>query len=143
METLAPALHLLIFIRFSMESGDSLRKALQDYESMDCHPEWTTFIKKWMQARQSGQDISTLIRTLKTPSQRVLVQLINQGLAGEPIHQNLIQLEEELLQQSNDEIETFISTLPIKALIPLLLLQFPAYLILMLAPLIISLISAS
>ncbi len=143
METLAPSLHLLIYVRFSLESGESLRKTLQDYETLENHPEWTPFLRRWMTARQLGQDITPLIKSLKTPSQRALIQLLNQGLGGESIHPVLVQLEEELLEQANDEIEEFVSTLPLKALMPLLLFQFPAYLILMLAPLLISLISAS
>ena len=54
-----------------------------------------------------------------------LLELVQQGLNGQPVLKALCELEQELLLQSDDQIERFTSLLPIKVLMLVLLLQFP------------------
>lgn len=53
---------------------------------------------------------------------------------GQPVLDHLAALEDEITKAADAELDIHISTLPFKMLIPLLLFQFPAYLVLLLGP---------
>jgi hypothetical protein len=60
---------------------------------------------------------------------------VERGCNGQPVIEYLEGLEKEIDFASHAELDLHISTLQFKALIPLLLFQFPAYLVLLLGPL--------
>jgi hypothetical protein len=64
-----------------------------------------------------------------------LREYISRGLRGEPILTALKEYQLELIAQIDFEIDRQSALLPIKALVPLLLFQFPALLILAFGPL--------
>ena len=65
---------------------------------------------------------------------RALWDLVDRGLAGEPISSALLALHDEVARAARAELELHVATLPFKMLIPLLLFQFPAHLLLLLGP---------
>lgn len=74
---------------------------------------------------------------------RQCLEVLSQGLQGEPIYSQICSLEEEVFEASRLEIEEFVALLPMKSLIPLLFFQFPAFLALLLGPFLLSFWSQS
>jgi hypothetical protein len=134
MEGIAPPLKLLLALRNGIEKGESVRMALQKYLAYE-DDELSRLVATWVSRRDQG--VSTQGLLLKTPSpfRQAVLMMMDRGLNGEGIYQHVIQLEEEVIEASANELATFLSVLPMKMLIPLLLLQFPAFLILLFGPL--------
>jgi hypothetical protein len=89
------------------------------------------FIFSWDQ----GGDWRGYISSIRSPQRRALVDLIATALSGQPILTHLEELKLELVNAIDLEIRGHIELLPIKMLVPLLLLQFPAFLVLLFGPL--------
>lgn len=66
---------------------------------------------------------------------RSLLQILERGLRGEAVYSVLLQLETELVEACQEEISNKVARLPFILLIPLLLFQFPAFLMLLFGPL--------
>ena len=134
MEVLAPSLRLVQTVRYSMECGESVRQGLKEYlrTSPD---ELSLIVLAWLQLLERGCSTQEYLRKIKSPIRRNLLTLLERGLAGEPILTSLVSLEEELHEQSLMEIENFLAQLPFRMMLPLLFFLFPAYLVLLLGPL--------
>lgn len=68
--------------------------------------------------------------------QEAFWELLERGCGGQPISEALLQLQEEVEKAVDHELELHIAGLPFKALVPLLLFQFPAFLLLLLGPIV-------
>lgn len=137
MESLSPALSLLLNVKLSLERGESLRQGLQIYISRPRFEkdELTQVVAQWLLLRDQGSSTQQLKKEIKSQYRRVLLEIIDRGLRGESILPILNVLEGEIIQACTEELERRTTLLPMQALIPLLLLQFPALAILFLAPL--------
>lgn len=133
METLALSLELVLEVRFGLEKGDSLKKTLQNYAQSRDGDLKREVVQHWLQILETGRSTEPLLRK-RTFSERRVFEVLEQGLKGESIYAQICGLEEELFEASKLEVEAFISTLPVKALIPLLFFQFPAFLLLLFGP---------
>lgn len=136
MEGIAPTLKCLIEIQSAMLNGESIRSGLIAYlqgrpRSDDCASEVRRFFFLWEQ----GQDWKVVARRVKSPARRALFDLIACGLAGQSVLPQLEELREEIVAASHDEIRHNLEMLPLKMLLPLLLFQFPAFLLLLFGPL--------
>jgi len=131
METLAPPLELLIEIRFAIEKGQSLRKALQSYCQKAGDLVWRQELVLWLNLIEMGRSSDLVTRKMNF-QRRQCLELLERGLQGESIYSQLCHLEEEILVAAKMEVEEFVASLPIKSLIPLLFFQFPAFLLLLL-----------
>ncbi len=134
MESLSPSLKLLLSMKLSLERGESLRQGLQVYLSADAD-ELTVVVAQWLALREQGVATAKIKNSLKSQYRRVLLEVMDRGLRGEAILPILNTLEVEIIQACTEELERRTTILPMKALVPLLLLQFPALAILFLAPL--------
>jgi hypothetical protein len=134
MESLAPLYKLALMVRLQMQQGESVRSALINYLNEG--------------DSELSEDVTSLITqgSLPIKNQSVLRQslwsLYSRGLLGEPILPSLLLIEQEIHECCEIQMQKFISSLPIKLLIPLLLLQFPAFLLLLLGPLFSNLIDS-
>ena len=133
MEGLAPSLRFALAIRLGIERGVPLREILKEYLAQNSD-ELTKCILDFYIKKERGISIVEMIIKIKSPYRRALFQIIERGLAGEPILVQIVQLEEEIKEACLLELDQKIATMSIKALIPLLLFQFPALLILLFAP---------
>lgn len=142
MEDLAPPLELLMDVRFGLEKGQSLKKTLLIY--IEARPEdpWRQDLRLWLQLLEMGRSPSELLRKW-TFVRRQCLDVLQQGLRGESIYQQICSLEEEVFEATKLEIEEFVSLLPIKSLVPLLFFQFPAFLALLIGPFLSSFLSQS
>jgi len=129
-----PVLNCVQHIRWQIGSGAGMRDAIRSY--LDAHAD--SFADQlrdhWFlhtQATHRGRQI----RPFATEYQKILWELICRGAQGEPIEAALFGLEQEITHAAQFELDEHVSALPLKVLVPLLLLQFPAYLVLLLGPL--------
>lgn len=134
MENLAPPLDLLLNIKMKLSNGESLRMALQNYlsEENEAFRKTTT---SWLYFKTHNDlEAIRIYQSIKSPYRKILLDILWTGLQGNSILIRLEELEKDLVQACKMEIEKKIQVLPIKVLIPLLLFQFPAFLILLLGP---------
>lgn len=132
MENISPTLTLLLEVRAALDSGYSVRTGIINFlqkPKTSLHP----FISKWFSAIDHHQNIFALYKDLH-PCRRALFLVLERGLAGTAIQNHLIELEKEIVLSCEAEMNEQISKLPIKMLIPVLFLMFPAYLILLFGP---------
>jgi hypothetical protein len=132
MENLAPPLILLLYIRAAIENGESVRTGLAQYLQTGCD-EYCQNVGSWFVKYENRENVEPFIGS--NPYRSAVVRLIERGLRGESIHESLCELETELTQVCQLEVERHIQLLPMRLLIPLMFLQFPAYLVLVLGPL--------
>jgi hypothetical protein len=135
MENLTPPiLTIARELLWKISSGQSMRAAMQSQLSDDPSPfavrmrEWWT---RYLQSpeKTAAQDYFT------TPYQLALTELIVRGTAGQPVLEMLKTLTAEIERVAEDCLESHVQTLPFKQLIPLLIFQFPAFLVLLVGPL--------
>lgn len=134
MESLAPPLAVLIHVRWEMERGHSLREAVRNH--LQTHPTdgFTLVLRDWVVRKSHGQATKDLVHSLKSPYRRAVLDVFERGWDGEPIIEAIEDLDQEIQSAALAELDLFIASLPFRAMLPLLCLQFPAYLLLLLGP---------
>lgn len=135
MEGLAPTHQLCIEVRHALENGTSLLTALKDSSNMLEQQIAGEVINILFAFQQQG---AVSLRDIKTQRlyRKALYELFAVGLEGEPILSRLKELESEIFLASHEEIERHLAALPLRVMVPLLFLQFPAFLLLMFGPII-------
>jgi len=137
MEGLAPSLLLCLELRMALERGDApvvaLRK-MQPLLPLDLRFEVLQLLRHFEQHGHLEQFHIQLRASTKSSYRRELFQLVGQGLIGAPISAKLKELEAEIKTACEDEVEVFVAKLPLLAMLPVLLVQFPAFLLLLFGP---------
>ena len=135
MANLAPPLSLLLQVRQSLENGQSCQSGVRKY--LGSHPDDDFFpiVLQWFSLAEQGLSTSKIKSHLRSPYRFTLLTLLENGISGKPILKPLRSFESELVEACKLEIESDLTALPFKILIPLLLFQFPAFLLLLLGPL--------
>lgn len=134
MEGLAPPLELLIVVKSSLECGESVRTGVSKYIGSN-KSDFAQTVSRWLFAFDQNGKHQEILRSIPSSHRQATLRVLEQGLMGQSIMPTLVELEKEIDYACKREIEEFIALLPIKLLVPLLLFQFPAYLILLLGPL--------
>lgn len=138
MEDISPTLHLSLIVRAALENGNSVRTGVRQFLSVSTDP-FIEIVGKWILLVDQEQPLHPLLENLH-PCRRSLLLLLDKGLKGLPILPHLIILEEEIIQSCETELENQIQKLPLLLMLPIFLLMFPAYLILLFGPIIQSLL---
>jgi hypothetical protein len=134
MESLAPPLELLLVVKREMEKGLSVKSGLVRY--LKCSKaDFSAVVHRWFVHFEQGLDTNLVLGGIESAYRIVLLQILERGLRGESILQTLGRLEEEIIAACDDEIAQNIAKLPFMLLVPLLLFQFPAFLMLLFGPL--------
>ncbi|KYG68878.1 hypothetical protein AZI87_06525 [Bdellovibrio bacteriovorus] len=134
MEGLAPPLELLSSVKRAIEKGQSVKQGVLQYIKKH-EGEFPLIVTQWLALLQQGQDPKACVQAISSLHRRTLLQILERGLHGEAIHGVLIRLEEELIEACHEEITNKIARLPFIMLVPLLIFQFPAFLMLLFGPL--------
>lgn len=134
MENLAPPLAVVLQLQLEMENGHSFRESLRQLLKSHDENEFLKTIREWSVRKSHNQSTVMLVKSLTSPYRRALMDLFERGWDGEPILEPLQSMETEIHLATLAELDQFIATLPFRAMIPLLLLQFPAYMLLLLGP---------
>lgn len=135
MEGLAPSLEICIETRFALEVGESLKSFLKRKAAQN-KSDFKTDLIKLLYHFENGGAAHTIQYQSKSMYRLGLLRVLYAGLAGEPIVQRLRELEIEIKLACDEEVDQFVSSLPLKGLLPILLIQFPAFLLLLFGPLI-------
>jgi hypothetical protein len=133
MEDLAPPLTLLLLVRNKIECGESIRTAIDLYTKTS-NDDFRHDVRRWLIHLDAQQSVEAIIEGQQSPYRRALLRLLEKGLKGFPVFQLLKEVEAEILEASVLELQNKIAIMPIKMLAPLLLLQFPSYMILLIMP---------
>lgn len=133
MEGLAPTLQLCLEVRLAIECGEPIMSALKSIlPSLDKELS-SQLLKMILDYEQTGQVDVRCVQNYGT-YRGALLLILAQGLNGEPILSRLAEIEPEIRMICSEEIEKYIAALPLRAMLPVLLIQFPAFLILLLGP---------
>jgi len=134
MEYLAPPLKHLITIKMSVENGESVRMAVEKILKHPWRDDFYYLLQEFMIHWDQGMDVYPLIAKIKSPYQRAIMNVVCHGFKGETVLNQLHELEDEIVRACEIDIEKHIQRLPIITLLPLMLLQFPAFIILFIGP---------
>lgn len=138
MEGLAPSLQLAIEMHSSLANGESIRSGIVRFaqdSSSNANREFARTVRRFLIAWDQSQDWRSISRQVESPYRRALLELAAHGLGGQSIQSALIELQREIEVACDEEIKVHIDMLPLKMLLPLLLLQFPAFMMVLFGPL--------
>lgn len=124
-----PLLRAIREVRWHLGAGHGMNEAVRAYLENNGDEMAARVRKRWAQRTQGA--ISEPFTSFR---EQAFWELLARGAAGQPTAEPLRALEDEARAAAESELELHVSTLPFKLLIPLLLFQFPAYLILLLGP---------
>jgi hypothetical protein len=133
MEGLDPTLLICLEARFAIESGESLRSFLRE-KAADPSFLLRRDLLILLHNVENGQSLANMTFATQNQYTLSLFQLLAMGMYGEPIVARLRELEVEIRLSCDEQIDLYISALPLKGLVPLLFLQFPAFLLLLFGP---------
>lgn len=137
-----PASLILVWdLRRAIEMNQSLQVGLKKFNERHLKSKFAVQFKVWWTqyclCRAEGRmEAFPEVFQNKTWNihQRLLLQLIQKGLVGIPIYENLIELDKQMINSCDEDIEKHVSLLPLILQIPLLGMLFPAILMLLLVP---------
>ncbi len=133
MENVTPALVLLWDVRRSLEKGQSVGAGVKVYLRRPRKNEFQRQIDIWWTAQSNSQ--MNYSKSDISHYRQFLLEILEAGLKGHAILQNLQSLEDEIILSCESEIQNYVALLPLLSLVPLLLLVFPAMMILLVSPL--------
>jgi hypothetical protein len=134
MEGLAPPLALLLAVKRTLEKGHPTKQGIHLYLKRH-QGEFVAVVTLWLALIQQGKETQGLISGISSQHRQVLLQVLERGLRGEAIYNVVLTLEEEILEACHEELTNKLARLPFILLIPLLLFQFPAFLLILFGPL--------
>ncbi len=129
-----PLLQAIREVKWCMQTGKSMNEAVQYYLS-DVQDEFSARLRKYWILRNQASSTPQDAVEWPTYYQRAFWSLVERGARGEPSLEALSALEVEVERAAQSELDEHLAVLPFKVLVPLLFFQFPAYLLLLLGPL--------
>ncbi|MGZ3722539.1 MAG: hypothetical protein ACXVA9_06395 [Bdellovibrionales bacterium] len=126
-----PLLGAVREVRWRISSGKSMKESLVLYLEGATSP-FAQQVREWWALKNQGR--APTDSPFTSHFQKAFVNLIERGCAGQPTLEHLNALESEIDSAAQAELELFVATLPFKVLLPMLMFQFPAYLLLLLGP---------
>jgi hypothetical protein len=133
MESIAPPLALLLVIKRTLERGLPAKQGVLLYLKQN-NNEFSLVVAQWLALLQQGKNTKQFIAQIPSQYRQVLLQILERGFAGEAIYNFILVLEEEIMEACHEELSNKLARLPFFLLIPLLLFQFPAFLLLLFGP---------
>ncbi len=133
MEPIAAPLHLVTYLLKAIETSQSLENTIRNYlqtENTDICTQLKSFYAKWQAKELNNLEFIPS----RLHYRRALFEVLLMGLNGRTIYPMLKSLEEEIVVACEQEIHSQAAKLPFLLLLPLLLLQTPAFLILLFGP---------
>jgi hypothetical protein len=134
-----PLLNSISELRHRLEAGESLRASLPLCLNTN-DSGWNNLARRWLIAHEHGTPTEKIVSEIKSPFRRIFLEMLAAGLNGAPIFQNLLELEKEVHAACELEIEENLRRLPFLSLLPVLFFMFPAFLLLLLGPVLLHLL---
>lgn len=135
MEHLPWPLEVVMFVRSYLTEGKSVRMAIEDYLKSQ-PPQRCPELRNWYLAVQNAASESALARLPENLYQRNLLFILTKGLRGDSISSSLSELEKEFLEVCDEDLERFASRLPSLLMVVTAVLIFPAFMLLILGPIV-------
>ena len=132
---LAPTLEFLLSVQTCLSNGERVQVGMTAYAET-ARGDLADAVRMALVATRNGNSPAAAIRSLASPYRRAALNLAVRSLDGQSIQKPLAELLKETKEACELEIRAFVAVLPFRALIPLLLLQLPALLLVLLGPLI-------
>lgn len=134
MEHLTPPLLTAVReIRWQLQAGKSSRDAIRGYLHL-YKDEYSRKLRELLLLHEQGR-LRTAAKSFTNAYQAANWDLLQRGLDGHPILEPLMGLEREVERAAQLDVEAHIAALPFKALFPLLFFQFPAFVTVLVLPL--------
>lgn len=133
MENITPPLILLWDVRRSLERGRSVSNGIKCYLNRNKTGTFHGQIENWWASQNNAQIIYN--NSGMNLKRQFLLETLETGLKGHAILLTLQSIETELILSCEDEIQRHVTLLPIISLIPMMLLIFPAVMIVLIVPL--------
>ncbi len=128
-----PLLTALREVRWQLLSGKSMRDSVAEYVSHHSDP-FALKLRELMVLKQQGT-LDWATQGFANQYHKAFWNLLARGLSGHPVLEPLSNLEDEVDRAALADLDVHVATLPFKALLPLLFFQFPAFVILLIGPL--------
>ncbi|MCB9072432.1 MAG: hypothetical protein H6623_02330 [Bdellovibrionaceae bacterium] len=135
MDNLAAPYVFVVELRQGLQAGRTLTATVRSFITARPQDSFCVLLCEWHMAQQQGKKISRNHKLLNV-YRSSLLDLMDMSLQGIGIIEALQALEKEFERLCLYDLDRHNDKLPFKLMIPLLLLQFPAVLLLILGPLI-------
>lgn len=134
MDSLNAVLKLVTSLEDEILRGTAVRTALQATVTAVTDPIFKREVLDILRGFEGIHDVERAVDRASTTLRRAVFQTIVDGDRGQPILARLRELTGEIEAQLELDLKTHVEALPMKMLLPLLLLLFPAFLLLLLGP---------
>lgn len=139
MEHLAPPYQFTLDLLYELESGGTVRSAVKKYTT-HFQNEFCLMLRHWLRLQEFGE-LVIAEPTFKSSYQKAIWDLLMLSQQGVSLIVPVRELELELRFVCEEQLEQHLATLPYKLMIPLLFLQFPALMVILLGPLLAQLLT--
>ncbi len=139
MEHLAPPYQFTLDLLYELESGGTARSAVKKYTT-HFQNEFCLMLRHWLRLQEFGE-LVIAEPTFKSSYQKAIWDLLMLSQQGVSLIVPVRELELELRFVCEEQLEQHLATLPYKLMIPLLFLQFPALMVILLGPLLAQLLT--
>jgi len=133
MEDLSFLLKLCLHVRVSIEGGEALRVSILKFSDLDDSILYLK-LKQWLIHFDQAGGENSAESFFTSHHIQVFLEILTQGLVGHAIYERVKTIEEEIIEVCKDEFQRELDKLPYVLMVPLLLFMFPAYLLLLLGP---------
>jgi len=131
-------LSILFDLRVQLKLGRSVPHSLEEILKHRSDA-FSKSLKMWLMKLQAGSNSNQIIELLpelkKTHARKAFLSILERGIRGSPMDSVLESFEEELFMKMENIFETRIQVLPLKLLVPLMLLVLPGVMGILLGPL--------
>lgn len=136
MEYLAMPYIFVENLRYSLESGENLQASIKKFIAEN-PSSFTHLLQEWLVLRQVGkQPFGEFQRTFPV-ARKSIFDLLDLAYGGVSVIEPLKSMEAELFQMCDHDLAKHLDKLPYKLMIPMMTLQFPAVLLLLIGPLLV------
>lgn len=139
MEHLAPPYQFTLDLLYELESGGTARSAVKKYTT-HFQNEFCLMLRHWLRLQEFGE-LVIAEPTFKSSYQKAIWDLLMLSQQGVSLIVPVRELELELRFVCEEQLEQHLATLPYKLMIPLLFLQFPSLMVILLGPLLAQLLT--
>jgi hypothetical protein len=139
MEHLAPPYQFTLDLLYELESGGTARSAVKKYTT-HFQNEFCLMLRHWLRVQEFG-GLVIAEPTFKSSYQKAIWDLLMLSQQGVSLVIPVRELELELRFVCEEQLEQHLATLPYKLMIPLLFMQFPALMVILLGPLLAQLLT--
>jgi hypothetical protein len=133
MENMNPALALLLTVKRHLERGQSTKVGIMEYLQSE-NDAFRAEVANWFNLWKQGLSTESVVKAQLSIYRSVLLQTLERGLQGEPIYNYLQELETEIIKACEHSLSQSLGRLPFILLVPLLLFQLPAFMLLLFGP---------